>query len=58
MAKRLAPAEVVGILDQVFSHFDALAERHGLEKIKTIGDCYMAAPACRRRGPTMRRPWP
>ncbi len=42
-AERLAPAEVVGILDQLFSHFDALAERHGLEKIKTIGDCYMAA---------------
>ena len=42
-AERLAPAEVVGILDQLFSHFDALAEHHGLEKIKTIGDCYMAA---------------
>jgi guanylate cyclase len=42
-AERLAPADVVGILDQLFSHFDALAERHGLEKIKTIGDCYMAA---------------
>src|SRR5256714_6123324 len=43
LAQRLAPAEVVGILDQLFSHFDALVERHGLEKIKTIGDCYMAA---------------
>ena len=43
LAQRLSPAEVVGILDQVFSHFDALVERHGLEKIKTIGDCYMAA---------------
>jgi guanylate cyclase len=42
-AQRLAPAEVVGILDQLFSHFDALVERHGLEKIKTIGDAYMAA---------------
>jgi adenylate cyclase len=42
-AQRLPPAEVVGILDQLFSHFDALVERHGLEKIKTIGDCYMAA---------------
>jgi adenylate cyclase len=39
----LPPAEVVGILDHLFSHFDALVERHGLEKIKTIGDCYMAA---------------
>jgi guanylate cyclase len=43
LAQRLAPAEVVGVLDQLFSHFDALVERHGLEKIKTIGDCYMAA---------------
>jgi adenylate cyclase len=42
-AQRLAPAEVVGILDQLFSHFDTLVERRGLEKIKTIGDCYMAA---------------
>ena len=42
-AEHLAPGDVVGILDQLFSHFDTLAERHGLEKIKTIGDCYMAA---------------
>jgi adenylate cyclase len=42
-AQRLAPAEVVGILDELFSHFDTLVERHGLEKIKTIGDAYMAA---------------
>jgi len=39
----LPPAEVVGYLDHLFSHFDELAERHGLEKIKTIGDCYMVA---------------
>lgn len=37
------PKEVVGVLDDVFSKFDDLAEKHGLEKIKTIGDCYMAA---------------
>ena len=37
------PAQVVGVLDDLFSHFDILAERHGLEKIKTIGDCYMVA---------------
>ena len=42
-SERLSPAEVVGYLDRLFSHFDALAERHGLEKIKTIGDCYMVA---------------
>jgi adenylate cyclase len=43
LAQRLSPAEVVGTLDQLFSHFDTLVERRGLEKIKTIGDCYMAA---------------
>jgi guanylate cyclase len=43
LAQRLPPAEVVGILDRLFSRFDTLVERHGLEKIKTIGDCYMAA---------------
>jgi len=42
-SERLAPAEVVGYLDRLFSCFDDLAERHGLEKIKTIGDCYMVA---------------
>jgi adenylate cyclase len=42
-AERLPAAEVVGILDHLFTHFDVLADRHGLEKIKTIGDCYMVA---------------
>jgi len=43
MSDRLAPAEIVEILDHLFSHFDVLAERYGVEKIKTIGDCYMVA---------------
>ena len=43
LSQRLTPAEMVGVLDRLFSHFDALVERHGLEKIKTIGDAYMAA---------------
>ena len=42
-AQRLSPAQVVGTLDGLFSRFDTLAERYGLEKIKTIGDCYMVA---------------
>ena len=42
-SERLPPATVVGYLDHLFSHFDELAERYGLEKIKTIGDCYMVA---------------
>ncbi len=41
MSARLAPIEVVEMLNQVFSALDTLANRHGLEKIKTIGDAYM-----------------
>jgi class 3 adenylate cyclase len=40
-ASGLAAADVVEVLNGVFSLFDRLAERHGLEKIKTIGDAYM-----------------
>ncbi len=35
------PDELVDLLNRVFSLFDTLAEQHGLEKIKTIGDAYM-----------------
>jgi guanylate cyclase len=42
-SEQLSPADVVSCLDHLFSHFDELAEKHGLEKIKTIGDCYMVA---------------
>jgi adenylate cyclase len=42
-SERLRPEDVVGHLDLLFTHFDGLAERYGLEKIKTIGDCYMVA---------------
>jgi class 3 adenylate cyclase/putative methionine-R-sulfoxide reductase with GAF domain len=37
----LPPEHVVEVLGQVFTEFDALTERYGLEKIKTIGDSYM-----------------
>ena len=40
-AERTPPDRVVDVLDEVFGAFDDLAERHGLEKIKTIGDAYM-----------------
>jgi adenylate cyclase len=39
---RADPPEIVAVLAEVFTRFDVLAERHGLEKIKTIGDAYMA----------------
>ncbi|MCU0424026.1 MAG: tetratricopeptide repeat protein [Candidatus Kapabacteria bacterium] len=42
LAAGLPPEELVAFLDAIFSDFDALAERHNLEKIKTIGDAYMA----------------
>jgi adenylate cyclase len=51
LAERLPPAEVVGILDHLFSHFDTLAEQYGVEKIKTIGDCYMVAAGVPRPRP-------
>jgi adenylate cyclase len=41
-AARLAPEALVRQLDRVFSELDALTERHGLEKIKTVGDAYIA----------------
>jgi class 3 adenylate cyclase len=41
--ERTAPERVVGVLDEIFSAFDRLAQEHGLEKIKTIGDAYMVA---------------
>lgn len=41
LSSKTAPQDVVNLLNEVFSHFDRLAERHGLEKIKTIGDNYM-----------------
>jgi adenylate cyclase len=43
MAERVPPVRVVKMLDQLFGHFDTLAERWDVEKIKTLGDCYMAA---------------
>lgn len=39
---RVKPDELVNILNEIFSAFDELTEKHGLEKIKTIGDAYMA----------------
>jgi class 3 adenylate cyclase len=41
MSARTTPEELVTMLNELFSAFDRLAEVHGLEKIKTIGDAYM-----------------
>ena len=40
-AARTEPGELVRMLDETFRAFDEIVERHGLEKIKTIGDAYM-----------------
>jgi class 3 adenylate cyclase len=41
LSTKVSPVELVELLNQVFSAFDELADKHGLEKIKTIGDAYM-----------------
>ena len=41
-AARSSPDEFAHALDELFSRFDEIADRHGLEKVKTIGDAYMA----------------
>ncbi len=43
LSEEMPPKYMVTLLNEVFSHFDVLAEKHGLEKIKTIGDAYMVA---------------
>ena len=43
LASERSAKAVVAILDRIFREFDAIAQKHGLEKIKTIGDSYMAA---------------
>ncbi len=43
LSEQLEPLELVALLNRIFCRFDALAERFGLEKIKTIGDAYMVA---------------
>lgn len=43
LAIRLGAERTVGLLSTIVSDFDALADRHGVEKIKTIGDAYMVA---------------
>jgi adenylate cyclase len=54
LAERTEPAMLVAFLDQYFAAFDDIMARHGLEKLKTIGDAYMAAggvPETDRRHP-------
>ena len=43
LSSRLDAREVVGLLDRLFTSFDDVVDRYDVEKIKTIGDCYMVA---------------
>jgi class 3 adenylate cyclase len=51
MSASLTPAQVVTWLSDLFSLFDDLSNRYGLEKIKTVGDAYMAAAGVPTPGP-------
>jgi adenylate cyclase len=51
LSSELDAREVVELLDRLFTSFDELVDRHHVEKIKTIGDCYMVAAGV----PTQRR---
>lgn len=42
MSSKMLPSKVVELIDEIFSRFDDIVESHGLEKIKTVGDSYMA----------------
>lgn len=43
LAAQMSPEQLVEILSYIFSQFDAISIKHGLEKIKTMGDAYMVA---------------
>ena len=51
MAATITPLRLVNLLNDVFQCFDDLVEKHDLEKIKTIGDCYMVAAGVPRERP-------
>src|SRR5687768_3297488 len=51
LSSRLDAREVVGLLDRLFTSFDELVDRYEVEKIKTIGDCYMVAAGVPRKRP-------
>jgi adenylate cyclase len=51
LSSRLDAREVVGLLDRLFTSFDELVDRYDVEKIKTIGDCYMVAAGVPKRRP-------
>jgi guanylate cyclase len=51
MSEKMTPTELVDLLNEIFSYFDELVEKYDVEKIKTIGDCYMVASGVPRPRP-------
>lgn len=51
LTKRLSPVHVVELLSDLFTKFDEISDRTGVEKVKTIGDCYMAVSGIRTPSP-------
>jgi len=51
LSARLDPVEMVELLNEVFSYFDSLLDKYGVEKIRTIGDSYMVASGVPRGRP-------
>ncbi|MGB7098955.1 MAG: adenylate/guanylate cyclase domain-containing protein [Xanthobacteraceae bacterium] len=51
LAATMTPMHLVDLLNEVFQCFDGLVEKYDLEKIKTIGDCYMVASGVPRSRP-------
>jgi adenylate cyclase len=51
LTHRMAPGHVVELLSAIFTKLDEIAEAKGVEKVKTIGDCYMVVSG-------VRTPWP
>ncbi len=52
MSERIGARQVVDMLNEIFSLLDKLTEKHRVEKIKTIGDCYMVVAGAPDRSPT------
>jgi class 3 adenylate cyclase len=48
LTESLSPEQMVGLLNTIFTGFDQLCEKYGVEKIKTIGDAYMAVGGLNR----------
>lgn len=49
LSAKLAPVEMVELLNEAFSYFDSLVDKYVVEKIRTIGDSYMVASGVPRR---------